>query len=315
MVHSESVSNETIYQNLPRVSIIVAAFNSEKTIERCLNALLALNYPDYEIIVVDNNSKDQTAEIVKEYVRKNNRITYLLETKIGWPAARNSAIRYAKTDFVANIDADCFATPQWLKNLMDGFASDDTGCVVGKTLVEPGKTLAQQYYSESNPFHIEHHIGVNPYVPWGGGNNMFLRKAFIQAGGYNDKEFTSGADGEFHARMERETGYRTVFQREALIYHEARGSVKEFFLVHVKYAFDGYRRSRMLPELRMGYRWYITIKLRDISLHLCGFCFRMIKHISGKETKLRVIAPIFTVVKYSGAICGNLKGKISVKPR
>lgn len=304
-----------MYHKYPCVSIIVAAYNTDASIERCLDALLALDYPEYKIIVVDNNSKDKTAEITKKYVRRHSKITYLLESKKGWPAARNTAIRYAKTDFVANIDADCFATPQWLQSLMNGFALDDIGCVVGKTLVEPGETLAQQYYSESNPFHIEHHIGVNPYVPWGGGNNMFLRKAFIQAGGYDDKEYTSGADGEFHARMERETGYRTVFQREALIYHVARGSAKEFFLVHVKYAYDGYRRSRMHQELRANYNWYITIKLRDIFIHFCGFWFRLIKYISGKETKLRVIGSLFTVVKYSGAIYGNLKGKLGVKPR
>ncbi len=300
---------------IPKVSVVVAAYNSEKTIERCLNDLLSLDYPDYEIIVVDNNAKDRTAEIIKEYVKKNSNIYYLFEGKKGWPAARNAAIRFVKTDFVANIDADCFATPQWLKNLMTGFTSNNIGCVVGKTMVEQGNTLAQRYYASKDTFgSIERHIGVNPYVPWGGGNNVFLRKAFVDAGGYDDNQFTSGADAEFHVRMEKESGYKTVYQKEALIYHVARGSIKEFFTVHIKYAYDGYRRSRMLPEIKPRYKWYIIRKLRDSIIHLAGFFFRLIKLIIGKETKLRVVAPLYTIVQITGAICGNMKGKLRIKP-
>jgi glycosyltransferase involved in cell wall biosynthesis len=298
----------------PIVSIVVAAHNSEKTIKRCLDALLNLDYSEYGIIVVDNNSKDKTAEIVGEYAEKNSKVTYLFEAKKGWPAARNTVMRYAETDFVANIDDDCFATHDWLKNLMTGFTSNDIGCVVGKTLVEPGKTLAQQYFSSPKAFNIEHHIGVNSYVPWGGGNNVFLRKAFLDAGGYNDVEFTSGADAEFHTRMEKKAGYKTVYEKRALIYHEARGSLREFFAIQVKYAYDGYRRSRMLPEMRPRYRWYITKKFWAGSINLAAFFYRLIKFAYGNETKLRLISPLYNIVRTLGAICGNLKGKLGIKP-
>ena len=312
MINSGSKKNIGLSGDLPEVSVVVATYNDEKTIERCLNNLMMLDYPSYEVIVVDNNSRDQTSAIVEEYVRKCNRITSLFEGKKGWPAARNNAIRYAKAGFVANIDADCFATPSWLKNLMAGFASEDIGCVVGKTVVEPGQTLAQQYYAGINAFNIEHHIGVNPYVPWGGGNNVFLQKAFLKAGGYNDKVYTSGADAEFHARMERETGYRTVYQKEALIYHVARGSVRDFFFVQVKYAYDGHSRSRMIPELKSRYRCYITKKIWSASIHLMGFFYRLIKFIIGKETKLRLVSPLFNIVRAVGAIYGNMKGKLRI---
>lgn len=298
----------------PNVSIIVAAYNAEKTIKRCIDALLDMNYPDFDIIVVDNNSKDKTAEIVRVYAGKYGKVTYLFEGKKGWPAARNAAIRYTETDFVANIDADCFATQDWLKNLMTGFTSNDIGCVVGKTLVEPGQTLAQQYFSSPKAFNIEHHIGANPYVPWGGGNNVFLRKAFLEAGGYNDEEFTSGADAEFHARMEKMTGYKTVYQKEALIYHVARGSLREFFAIQVKYAHDGYRRSRMLPGIRRRYSWYITKKVWAGSVNLTVFFYRLIKFVYGNETKLRLVSPLYNIVRAFGAIYGNLRGKLGIRP-
>ena len=85
--------------NLPFVSIIVAAYNAEESIERCLEHLLNLDYPDYEIIVVDNNSTDKTPGLIKKY-----NVIYLIEEKRGWPAARSRGIKYSKADFVANID-------------------------------------------------------------------------------------------------------------------------------------------------------------------------------------------------------------------
>lgn len=296
------------------VLVVVAAHNAQKTIEQCLDALLELSYQNYNIVVVDNNSSDNTSEIIKKYSQNNNKISYRFESKQGWPAARNSVIRGAKEQYIANIDDDCFATTEWLSNLMAGFTSKDIGCVVGKTLVEPGITMAEKYYSSTDPFNIEHHIGINPFVPWGGGNNVFLRKAFLKAGGYNDKEFVSGADGEFHARMERDAGYRTVFKKNALIYHEARGSLKEFFKVHMKYAFDGHTRSILYPEVKERYRWYIIRKIRDIFINFAGFFVRLLRFILGKETKLRLVSPIYMIVKMTGSICGNLKGKLGFKP-
>ena len=205
---------------LPYVSIIVAAYNSERTIKRCIESLLALEYNEYEIIVVDNNSTDNASNFIKEYP-----VTYLLEKKKGWPAARNTGIAYSKSKYIANIDADCFASSGWLKNLMLSFNGNNVGCVVGKTLVEEGKTLAQQYYAASNPFIFEDKIGKTKNVPWGGGNNVILRDAFLKAGGYDSDRFKSGADVEFHLRMENVFGYKTIYEPKALIYHEARGSL------------------------------------------------------------------------------------------
>ena len=86
----------------PKVSVIIAAFNAEGTIERCLDAILSLKYPVEEVIVVDNNSKDRTIEILKSYVR-NGSISYVVEKNQGWPAARNTGINQAKSSYVANI--------------------------------------------------------------------------------------------------------------------------------------------------------------------------------------------------------------------
>ena len=136
---------------LPFVSIIVAAYNAEKTIGNCLKSLTSLDYPKYEIIVVDNNSTDNTANIVRAYD-----VVYLLEQERGWPAARNTGVRHSKAQVIANIDADCTADKHWLKNLVRELMSDDKiGGVVGRTYVEEGDTMVEKFYAKTDPFNIE----------------------------------------------------------------------------------------------------------------------------------------------------------------
>lgn len=89
------------------ISVIIPAFNSEKTIARAIDSVLAQTYKDYEIIVVDDGSTDNTAEIVRGY---DNRINYIYQQNAGHAAARNSAIKVANGRWVAFLDAD----DQWL---------------------------------------------------------------------------------------------------------------------------------------------------------------------------------------------------------
>ncbi|MDW8368217.1 MAG: glycosyltransferase family 2 protein, partial [Abditibacteriales bacterium] len=190
--------------DFPFVSVIVAAHNAADTIERCLRHLLALDYPRYEVIVVDNNSTDATRQLVQQFP-----VTLLEEKKPGWPAARNTAIQRAKARFVANIDADCFAERDWLRNLMRVLLSDEKiGGVVGKTKVEPGRTLVQQFYAASDPFNLEGKLPLGwEFVPWGGGNNAYRKEVFEQIGYYDADRYQSGADPEFHQRMKRLSDY------------------------------------------------------------------------------------------------------------
>lgn len=294
----------------PFVSIIIAAYNAERTMGRCIDSLLALDYPAFEIIVVDNNSTDNTPDIVKRYP-----IMYLLETKKGWPAARNKGISCSSAKYVANIDADCFPSKDWLKNLILTFLAsdgDNVGCVVGKTLVEEGKTLAQRCYSESNPFGTGNKIGKTKYIPWGGGNNVMLREAFLKAGGYDSDRFISGADVEFHYRLEGKFGYKTIWEPKALIYHEARGSSKEFFTVAAKYAHDGFLRSRTeeMEDTQDYYHLFALRKFFHISLNGLGIGYRGIKALIGKETWFRVASAYFTIISLSGTIYGYYKGRV-----
>ena len=124
-----------------KISVIIAARNEEKHLPHLLDSLISQKYSkeNYEIIVVDDRSVDNTAEIVREYKSKNNNITLLQvenESKhlLGKKGALDIGIRAAKHNILAFTDADCIPTHNWLEQINSHF-TDDTDIVAGYSYV------------------------------------------------------------------------------------------------------------------------------------------------------------------------------------
>ena len=304
--------------DLPPASVVVAAYNCEAVMARCIDHLLALDYPDYEILVVDNASADGTRAIAERYAADREtprRVVLLDETRTGWPAARNRAWHHAKAPLVANIDSDCFAEPAWLRELVAALLADPgAGCAVGRTQVEPGTTLAQRFYAASDPFNIEKYVyqtarSKGRQCPWGGGNNVVRREVIEAVGGYDAVTYTSGADREFHQRFEAATGLRTIYAPEAVIWHMARGSAREFFSVSAKYAADAVVNARLDPAMADYADRQVRRNLGLVLRHTAGLLVRGARFLIGRESALRVAQPVFWNVQCLGSIWGHWRGK------
>jgi len=322
----------------PFVSVAVAAYNSEATIARCIGALQKLDYPSFEVIVVDNASTDRTRELAAAHVaqppsavgnhqkaqdtaegrcgtRPVAQVKVLDERRRGWPAARNRAWHYSQAPLVANIDADCFAEPPWLRELVAALLADPkAGCAVGRTKVEPGTTLAERFYADCDPFNIEKYVkgtarAAGRACPWGGGNNCFRREVIEAVGGYDALTYTSGADREYHKRFEEQTGYRTVYAPAALIWHVARGSVGEFFRQAAKYAADAVVHAQFDRGVADYMKGYARRNVGFIARNTAGLVYRGAKVLVGRESSLRVAQLFFWNVQSLGSIWGVLKGR------
>lgn len=114
-----------------KISVIIPAYNSEKTIESCLNSVIHQNYKNYEIIVVDNNSTDITKKIIKDFQKRYGKIQYLFEKKIGRANARNAGIRIARGEIIAMIDSDCIAPIDWIEKIIEPIIKEDEFVVMG----------------------------------------------------------------------------------------------------------------------------------------------------------------------------------------
>src|SRR5207245_2502668 len=113
----------------PRISVVVCTHNGERTIGRCLEGLLKLNYPNFEVIIVDDGSTDKTPAIAREcgfrLISTENR---------GLGAARNLGLEAATGEIIAYIDDDTYPDPDWLMYLSDAFLTTDYSGVGGPNI-------------------------------------------------------------------------------------------------------------------------------------------------------------------------------------
>ncbi|MCQ9207266.1 MAG: glycosyltransferase [Omnitrophica bacterium] len=111
----------------PKITVIIPAYNSAKTIRRSVKSVLVSNYPDFEIIVVDDASTDDSAEAVSDLACK----TIALDKNSGPGVARNRGVEYASGEIVAFVDADCEVPGDWLGKIADDFKNHDIGATSG----------------------------------------------------------------------------------------------------------------------------------------------------------------------------------------
>lgn len=112
-----------------KVSVIVPAYNSEKTIKRCLDSLLNQSFKDIEIIVINDGSNDQTKEILKSYVNYDNILIFNTENH-GQSAARNLGLDKASGDYICFVDSDDYVSDNGLEMLYNKAISDDFDIVL-----------------------------------------------------------------------------------------------------------------------------------------------------------------------------------------
>src|SRR5262249_3190738 len=114
----------------PRVSVVVCTYNGGSTLEQCLRSLLDLRYPDYEIIVVDDGSTDNTRAILGRFPE----VRVIHQANQGLSAARNVGLYAATGSIVAYTDSDCFAHPDWLTHLIHQLERSGASAVGGPNL-------------------------------------------------------------------------------------------------------------------------------------------------------------------------------------
>ncbi|MEX1323715.1 MAG: glycosyltransferase, partial [Synechococcaceae cyanobacterium] len=114
----------------PKVSVVVCAYNADRTIDTCLAALEKVRYPDYEVIVVNDGSTDGTLEICRKYPY----IRLICQENKGLSVARNVGLDAATGEIVAYTDADCDVDPDWITYLVHGFRITGQVAVGGPNL-------------------------------------------------------------------------------------------------------------------------------------------------------------------------------------
>lgn len=294
---------------LPQVSIIVPVYNGEKTLSLCLDSLINLDYPkeQLEIIVVDNNSRDRSKDIIKRYPVK-----YLFEEKKGTAHALNKGIQVSSGSLVASIDADCIADANWIKNMVNAFTSEDIGGCGGKVLVYNPTTFVERYIQEnSNLFFNERSIQSNiSLLPFITDCNAMYRKNILQKAGLFDPNIFFLQDVDMSWRIFL-MGYQIKYVSNALVYNKVWDDLISFFIRQFKifyykpFLFNKYRK--ILKNLIS--RYYIELYTKSyigLFKKLCSLPKSLFIR-KNKEIKIFSIVHItFVFAMLSGIFLGRI---------
>ena len=135
-----------------KISIIIPVYNSEKFVSRCLDHLLNQTYQNFEIICINDGSKDNSLSILKEYSKKDNRIIVLNQENKGIARTRNIGIKKASGDYIMFVDNDDYMESDYLETYAKNAIDGDYDIVIGgyRRIDCNGKILNRQILSSKS---------------------------------------------------------------------------------------------------------------------------------------------------------------------
>jgi peptidoglycan-N-acetylglucosamine deacetylase len=218
--HREKVHAGESYA--PSVSVIVPAFNEEMVIEATVRALLASEYENFEIIVVDDGSKDRTSEIVRERFGEEERVRLFTEANAGKANALNFGLRYAKGEIVIALDADTVFAPQAIAALAHRFYDATIGAVAGNAKVGNRINIVTRWqaleYITSQNMDRRAFASLNCITVVPGAVGAWRRELLEKAGGFTSD--TLAEDQDLTLRIRR-MGYKVGYEESAIAWTEA----------------------------------------------------------------------------------------------
>lgn len=160
------------------VSIIVPVYNSGRTIRRCVDSILAQSFTDFEILLIDDGSTDESGMICDEYAAKDNRIKVIHKNNGGVSSARNAGLKMAAGDYIMFADSDDEVLPDWIASLIESAKlNDKETLIVGGVEFYRGEELSG-VFSQNITFPVESLFNYSGL--WGGCWNKIFESSIIK---------------------------------------------------------------------------------------------------------------------------------------
>ena len=287
---------------MSRISVVIAARDAERTLPATLDGLAAQEGAGpFEVIVVDNGSRDRTASVADAHPRVDRVIRRARGAGPG--AARNDGVAAASGEVVAFTDADCVPTPGWLR----AGAATDADIVQGR--VEPA--------GPAGPF--DHTLWVTQETGLYETANLFVRRDWLEPGFEDAIDADGRPFGEdvLFAWRAKRRGARTAFAPDALVHHAvfpgtAHGYVRER-------ARDAHfaELAQLVPELRERFfyrRYFLTRRSAALALGLLPLWLYLVVEESERRTGVRsgrvaAAVAIGDLVAFRGLVRESLRGR------
>ena len=225
----------------PLISIIMPSYNQGSYLSEALDSVLAQTYANWECIIVDDGSKDNTPEVAKEYCEKDSRIKYIYQENSGVSAARNNGIAYSKGEYILPLDGDDKIAPEFLELTLQEIIKDRNIRVVYTDV---------QYFGARNdvyqlpPFSIEKLMGQNILCI----TALFRKEDFDKTGGFNDNMREGFEDWDF---------WMSMFQ-------DGEGTANKIPLILFYYRIKSVSRNNTAAKKKIDYRRIVWENHREL---------------------------------------------------
>jgi len=255
----------------PFVSVIIPAFNEQKSIRKTIESLQKLNYPHFDIIVVDDGSTDKTYKIAKEMAKLDPRVKVYTKKNGGKASAINYALKRTKSEYVATLDADSFVTPNALRNMMGYFGDSRVVSVTPSLRVYNTKGFLARIQ------HVEYLFGifyrkvfslVNVLHVTPGPFSVYKSIFFKKHGGFDEDNPTE--DTEIALRIQS-LDYRIENSIDAIVYTIVPTGLWDLIDQRKRWYYGLIKNLENYPQLfkpRYGYLGMIALPAALISIVL-----------------------------------------------
>ena len=229
--------------NPPKVSVVVATYNGARTLETCLKSLARLNYPDYEVIVVDDGSADATADIARKFPE----VRYVHQENKGLSAARNAGIAAAAGHVVAFTDDDCRPDEDWLYYLVGDLVRSEFAGIGGHNFLPPEDSYvaAAVAASPGGPAHVMLTDREAEHIP--GCNMAFYKWVLNDVGGFDPVFRKAGDDVDVCWRIQNKN-HKIGFSAAGFVWHYRRSTVRAYLKQQAGYGEAEALLARKHPE-------------------------------------------------------------------
>lgn len=231
-------------RDYPFITVAVCSFNGSATIRQTIESLQRLDYPTYEIVVVNDGSTDNLTEIVSDYA-----VRLISTPNKGLSNARNTAAQQARGDIIAYLDDDAYPDPHWLLYVAYAFSTSNHAGIGGPNLVpaEDGAVAHCVANAPGGPVHVLLTDEIAEHIP--GCNMAFRRDVYLQIGGCDPIYRTAGDDVDLCWRIQK-AGYTIGYHPAALVWHHRRASLKAYWKQQ-----KGYGKAESLLEGKWPQRY------------------------------------------------------------
>lgn len=301
-VRSKFMISKSVAIRAPKVTILLSMYNEEHTIVETLNSFLKVNYSNYDVVLVDDKSEDNTISIVQDWMdnEKNKQsrtnIKLIKSTRnLGKAHALNQAMQQINSEFVLVTDADSILAPNAILELLSRFDNERVGAVTGKPVVRNRTTLLGRLQTLEYMGVIDHIKRAQDTLYDGimtvaGVIVLYRRNALLEVNGFDPLAITEDIDITWRLRRKQ---WLVHYTPHALVYILVPETLKGYLRQRTRWSTGG------LEVLFKNLKWVLHSKSLDQKMLLIDMCLGHIWAWLAVITMVQYIAVAITARTFS----------------